>query len=306
MKRFALIGLITFFSTINSFGQINMTDSTVQVVGYWNKNEKQLYAVTNEKYKIKGTDTTSREFWKYDVEITIIDSTANSYIIEWFYRNYSVDADNELIKKLSSICQDIKVIIKTNELGVFIEVINWQDIIKEIKKATSTLKDEFKNIPNMDKIIQQIENLYSSKEAIETSAISDIQQFYTYHGGKYKLGEEINTKMQRPNLYGVKPFDADLTLWLDEINPEDNNFIIRMNQVVDSTQLTDAAYTYLSKMTSSLGTKLPKREEFPSLKNETRTASRIHGSGWIIYTVETKEVSAENQTNIEERIIEIK
>jgi len=42
-------------------------------------------------------------------------------------------------------------------------------------------------------------------------------------------------------------------------------------------------------------------------KNETNTASRIHGaSGWVIYSIETKEIKAADSTNIEERIIEIK
>ena len=50
----------------------------------------------------------------------------------------------------------------------------------------------------------------------------------------------------------------------------------------------------------------PKREEFPYLHNETRTASRIHGSGWPIYSIQTKEVIAEDVIQIEERIIVIK
>ena len=46
--------------------------------------------------------------------------------------------------------------------------------------------------------------------------------------------------------------------------------------------------------------------EIKELKNETVTASRIQGTGWVIYSVQTITVTAENITNIEERIIEIK
>ena len=49
----------------------------------------------------------------------------------------------------------------------------------------------------------------------------------------------------------------------------------------------------------------PKREDMPAVSNDTYTASRIHGSGWIVYSVVTKETKAEGQTNIEEQIIEL-
>ena len=51
---------------------------------------------------------------------------------------------------------------------------------------------------------------------------------------------------------------------------------------------------------------MPKKEEFSPLTNQSWVASRIHNSGWIISTVETKEVSMDDALQIEERIIEIK
>ena len=39
--------------------------------------------------------------------------------------------------------------------------------------------------------------------------------------------------------------------------------------------------------------------------NENWSASRIHESGWVIYSIETKKVVAEGTTQINERIIEI-
>jgi hypothetical protein len=57
----------------------------------------------------------------------------------------------------------------------------------------------------------------------------------------------------------------------------------------------------------TFGDAFPPRNEFPSLTNKTNTASRIHGeTGWVIYSIVTKEITAEETTNIEEIIIEIK
>lgn len=304
MKRLQILGLAILLCA-GAFGQINMNDSTAQVIGYWDLNEKQSYIITQEKYKVKDSDTTSREFYKYAVDMTIVDSTANSYVIDWFYKDYEIQSDNELIQKLASITEDMNVRVRTDELGAFQEVINWEEVRDYILKGTKLLKKETKNIPNMDKFIKQLEGMYSTKESIELGAVKEMQQFYTFHGAKYEFGQEYNADMKVANLYGGEPFDTKVTVWLDDLNPDDNNFIIRMQQTVDSEQLTSATFDYLVKMSETMKVPAPKKEEIPPLTNDTWTASRIHGTGWIIYSIETKETKAEGQTNIEERIIEI-
>ena len=304
MNKLLFITIFLISSTL--FGQISVQDSTVQVIGYWSKQETQSYDISYEKYKIKSKDTISRELMKYEVDIKIIDSTENSYTIEWFYKNYSIDTDNELVRKLTSIANDISVKIKTDEFGAFIEIVNWEEIRDYLTKVTETLKDELKDVPNHEKIIANVMKVYSTKESIEANAIKDALQFYQFHGVKYKLGEELEGKLETTNNYGGNPFETDVRYSLDEINEIDGNSILRSTQAINSEQLTDATYNYLEKL-GTFGDKFPPRNEFPLLTNVTYTASRIHGeSGWIIYSIETKEITAEETTNVEERIIEIK
>ncbi|MCF8272378.1 MAG: hypothetical protein K9I95_00950 [Flavobacteriaceae bacterium] len=305
MNKLLILGTLFILSS-SLFGQISIKDSTVQVIGYWSKNEIQSYDVTYEKLKIKKKDTISRELMKYEVDIKIIDSTENSYTIEWFYKNHSIDTENELVRKLTSIANDISVKIKTDELGAFIEVINWEEVRDYITKITETLKNELKDVPNYEKIIANVMNIYSTKESIEANAIKDALQFYKFHGVKYNLGEELTGKLETSNNYGEKPFETDVRYSLDQINETDGNSILRSNEVINSEQLTDATYNYLKKL-GIYGDKFPPRNKFPSLINVTNTASRIHGeSGWVIYSIETKEIISEETTNIEERVIEIK
>lgn len=304
MKKLQIIGLILLF-TFKMYGQINMNDSTAQVIGYWDMNEKHSYVVTQEKIKIKDSDTTSREFYKYEVDITIVDSTSNSYLIDWFYKNYEIQSDNELINKLSSITEDMTIRIRTNELGAFQEVVNWKDVRDYIFTATKLMKKETKKIPNMDSFIKQLEEMYSTKESIELGVVKEMQQYYTFHGAKYELGEEYSGNMKVTNLYGGEPFDTKVTVWLDELNPDDNDFTIRMEQTVDSEQLTNATFDYLTKMAETMKVPAPRKDEIPPLTNDTWTASLIHGTGWIIYSIETKETKAEGVTSIEERILDL-
>ena len=305
MKKLIVFGIIILISS-NLFSQISIKDSTVQVIGYWSKYDKQSYDVTYEKYKLKNKDTISRELMKYEVDVKIIDSTANSYSIEWFYKNYSINTENELVRKLTSIADDISVKIKTDEYGAFLEVINWEEVRDYLEKVTEKLKVELKDVPNYKEIIANVMSIYSTKESVEANAIKDALQFYKFHGVKYKLGEELTGKLETSNNYGGKPFETNVQYSLDEINETDGNSILRSNEIINSEELTDATYNYLKK-SGTFGDKFPARNKFPSLTNETNTASRIHGeTGWIIYSIETKTITAEETTNIEERILVIK
>jgi hypothetical protein len=305
MKNRILTSLFLLIGTL-TFGQINMSDSTAQAITYWEKGEKQNYTITTEKIKIKNADTTSREITKYDVEITVLKADDKSYTVEWIYKNINNDSENPTIKKLMNITKDLKVIYKTDELGSFVEVVNWKEIKEYTQKALSSLKKDFKDIPEMDKVLKQMEATFSTKEAIESTSIKDIQQFHTFYGLKYKLGEVLEGKLKVPNIYGKEPFDCDYTIYLDELNEEDNNFIMRATQEVDKQQLTNATFEYLTTMAKNLNVSPPKRDDLKDLANEILTASRIHSSGWIVYSVQTTTVTSDNLTNIEERVIELK
>jgi len=302
-----LITIILTVFTTAAFGQINVEDSSAQVISYWNIGEKQSYSMSLQNLKLKGADTTENILMTYDVDITVVDSTENSYLVEWFYKNYKTNSTNEIVKKITALSEDIKVIIETDELGAIKGVKNWKEVSDYMKKSMQPVKDEYKNVPQLAQMFNQIESMYTNKEGIEAAAIQDAQQFHTFHGGKYLLGEVSEFPLQVPNMYDQNnPFDSKVTLYLDELNPDDNNFVIRSSQEVDSDQLTDVTYNYLKSMSKSMKIPEPKKEDIGQFTNVTTTASRIHGTGWLIYSIQTKTVEAPGESNIEERIIEIK
>lgn len=307
MKLFLFFALFNFyFITVNA--QINASDSSFQVISYFNKLEKQSYAVTTDKYRVIGNDSSRRETISYEVDVTVLDSSAKEYTIEWFYKNFVVlnSEGDETMKRLASIANNCKVIYKTDELGVFKEVVNWKEVRNFMQSSFESLKKEFKEQTILDNVYDLIKDTYSSKEAIESVAIQDIIQFHSFYGAQYKIGEELSGNTQVPNVYGNKPFDAQFTAYLDELNFEDLNGILRYTQVVDKTQLSDATYQFLCEIAKKANTEKPKREEVQDISNEVSTGSRIHTSGWVIYSIQTKLVSSGKVSNVEERTIEIK
>lgn len=304
--KYRLLIPIFLLTRITTFAQINLADSTVQVITYWEEGEKQNYVVSVEKIKLKDSNTTSSEMTTYDVEVTVLNSDKESYTVQWLYKNFRTDNPNPVFQKLMNINNDMKVIFKTDEVGSFLEVVNYKEIKDYLQKATMSLKNDFKEIPEMDKVLKQIEATYSTKEAIESVCIKDIHQFHTFHGAKYALGEILEGKTKAPNILGSEPFDTDLTVYLDEINEPEDYYIMRAEQEIDKVQLTNAMLNYLTTMAKNMGVAPPKQEDLGDFKNEILTSSSIHGTGWVIYSIQTTTITSDNVTDIEERIIEIK
>lgn len=297
--------LVLFCLTIAVNAQIEPADSTLQVVGYWSKGEKQKYLITQNKYKLNKADTVSKETMTFNVQVTILDSTDKNYRIEWLYSNYKSTGNgesNRLLSELISLYENMKIVILTNEMGEFQGVENWKDIQLSMGKAVQLIKNKYKSQKEILTIFDNVMANFQTKEGIEAYAINDILQFYSFHGSKYKLGETLSGTTQVPTALSDKLIDTKYELSLEELNFEEFNGIVRMIQTQDENQLADYTYAYMKKMMP----KVPiKRSEMPKVTNVTELASRIHNAGWIIYSVETKNTTAMDSLNIEERIIDL-
>ncbi len=305
-RSFLLLFLFFFAANVVS-AQINKADSTVQVIAYWSKGEKQIYDLEKTKYKIKGTDTTKTNVINCRVAVTVLDSTANSYTIEWKYLYCKSSENNELYQKLNDLSKDVKFIYKISELGDFAELLNWEEIsafyrevFKKISKEISAEK------PELEQLIKNLENSFCSREYIESAAIKDIQQFHFFHGIKVKLGEEITNKIPIPFPLTGAEIDTDLTLFLDEIIEEEDNYIIRCRQIFDNEALKKVMSEYAASLTKSMGTK--KDFEFSKdmkLSGDVNTSALIHDSGWLVYGFNITTISVDDVKTVEGNTIEI-
>lgn len=309
MKKLLLITLL-LFSYIYSYSQINLEDSTVQVISYWDKNEVQNYKIINKKTKYNNDVIISSDSTINYVEVTVLDSTQNSYTIQWLYRDYKVNND-EISQMLSNLPGNTKVIYKTNELGVFQEVVNWEEIRDEMNQSIEGVIKEMKEGNNMDdenieKAIKQITATFSTKEAIESIVVTDIQQFHSFHGAIYPIGETLEYETQLPNILGPKPFSANLYVTLEEIYPDNNSYLISSQTVISKDQLLAATIEYLAKTAESVGKQLDSALfENMELESEVIAYSEIHETGWILYSTLTKIVKSGSSTMVDECSIEI-
>ncbi len=301
--QYSILLLFIFcFGDIHS--QINSQDSSVQVISYWNVGDRYEYSATLQKLKYTDIDTSSNETMTYDIEVTVLDSTANSYTVRWFYKNFKTDSTNPLIQKVASLADDISVDIKMNELGTIDSIENWKEVKDYIYSAADALNSDIEILPGLGPVIAQMKTMYSTKESIEAIAIQDVQQLQTFHGAKYMLNDTVSGHMYTSNLYdNSNPFNTYVAVVLEDLDTLHNEYTLRSFQEVDSEQLTESTFSYLKATAEKLGHKFTLPEAEFILKNMTETVSRIHDTGWVLESVLWKEVYADGVTNMEIRTI---
>jgi hypothetical protein len=304
MKRVVILATLISTLFVNcSSAQIFEADSTVQVVGYWSKNDKQSFLLTSDKYSVEGKDTTDREIIKTEIDITVLDSTATSYTVEWLYKTIQSNTDNAISRKFYPLAQNVRFVIKTDEMGSVQELVNVKELQDYSIRLGAALKKDLKGTPGIDEFVEGIQSSFASREAIENDLMEEIYQFYFFHGGKYKLDEPVELPLQLPNQSGGKPIDAEMVIQLTEINVADDNYVMRSSQLVDKQQATEATYQYL-KQNNEIGPDFT-RDQMPEVVIEEVMSTTVHVSGWTTYSFKTKTVMTGDSAEVHEWTIEL-
>lgn len=284
---------IGFFCTAKS--QINMADSTVQAITYWGLNESENYRISQKNLHSVNGEITKNDSTSFDVKVTVIDSTENSYTIMWEFSNYTIPFLG-LVPDLKKSMESKKFIYKTNELGEMQELLNWEEIRDNmiettkistelaLKGAMDTLSASAKD--SLSKFMGAALKPLQSKSYIETKAIEHVALFHSFMGGKYKLGEVIETETETPNnLNPNENFNSQVQLWLDYISEEDNFYTFRYNQSVDGEQLLKFIKVFLSSISSKFGEGFGDTEEFENatMDYSTTNYTAMDDWGWPLY-----------------------
>ncbi|WP_242134436.1 hypothetical protein [Aestuariivivens marinum] len=276
---------------------ISNAQISVQTVAYWDLNEEYSFSGSYDNYKVKNQDTIYLSKMNYDVNIKVLGQTDSTYTIRWIYHNHKFIQGTELARKLSGGKDTIQVVFKTNELGAFKKILNIEELTEYYREKFNSLSNTYADDKQTLEAINSVRKQFENPEYILTNSIKDISSFYTFHGAKYDLNEEYNGNLKTVNNYDTNnPFDTKVTVWLDEIDSENNNYILRTYQNVNENQLKKVVAKKLN---------IPE-DQIPELKNETYVTNRIHGSGWTTYMIFTREVTSLDDKSVEEYIIQMK
>lgn len=310
LLAFAVL-FLGFFTSV--FSQINESDSSVRTIAYWDLGESYSYKMVLENFDVVGHDTLGRMVTSYMVDMLILDSTETSYDVRWTYRDMDFEMDQEdsvvrvLTEKLMKLTGGSVVEFRTDELGAFKEVTNWEQIRDYYLAAEDSMKVFFGNVPAINEVVSNMMKVYLSKSSIETISIKDIHQFLNFHGGEYRLNEPIHTTMDFPTVTGQGRLDALVTVELERIYPEDDDYLIYSLVECNPAQLKEQTKLVLKTMfpTASDTELQTELDEAGELWNVIENSSVIHYWGWPTYSKETRQTGSDQKIKAEIRTMEI-
>lgn len=178
--KLTLILMIVFLSNIYSQ---SLTDSSIAMIAFWSINDEATYEFKQVEKKLKKGKKTIKTT-NYDLIMTIADSTKDSYSILWEYQNYKFDYELEPIQKdLMEICRDIPILYKTDELGAFQAIENWEVMKNFANEAFTKFLSAKKDLPDSAriKLKNMLLGMFESQQQVNYWA-KDLKFFHYLYG----------------------------------------------------------------------------------------------------------------------------
>jgi hypothetical protein len=250
VTQFLFIVLLSATSFI-VVAQNRTTDTSATCIAFWKNKDTRVYQIKHTKEKTDLVKGKSISAATYEAHLKVIDSTAAGFTIEWVYKNFTTSgASEQTLNSLHSIMEGLKIIYKTDDVGSFSELVNWQQVrdfaISSYEKALAGKPQTKEFVAGLN----QVKAIFQSKENIQTVLIKEVQLFHSPYGIEYSTGGTI-VATELPNVTGGTPFPATVTLMLNELNKKQDYCKISLNQVIDKGKAGPIMSAMLKKLSST-------------------------------------------------------
>lgn len=299
--KFILLLLILF--SIAAKAQINIADSTAQVITYWGLNESYTYEILQSKEKNGEGENSEKDPIRSIVQISVLDSTATSYVIEWRFLKHEIP-NIDSIPTLRDLLNEKKYVYRTNEIGEFEELLNWEEVRDNTlatTKASLSLAFQGKSGNETDSLVNSTYAMMESlmtKEYVEQKVIEPVNIFHTFFGGVYSLNEVIETEIEIPiPAFNLGNTTAQVEIWLDEIDLDNDVYTICFEQKIAPEQLKTLMGKFFDELSQNLNIKNNNKEGLEDVLSaewdySVAIYSVFDNSGWPL------DIVSENNINI--------
>lgn len=251
--KFVIVLIIGFSSNIYSQA---VTDSTIAMVAFWSIDDELTYEFKEVEDKLSKGEKTLKTT-TYDMIMTIIDSTENSYSVKWEYENYKIDYELEQLEKdLMEICGAIPIQYKTNELGAFETIENWEAMKNIADEAFTKWISEKEGLP--DSISVGLKNMmlamFESEQQMNYWA-RDLRFFHYLYGANLSRTVPFEGVKLYTNPFIKKTMEG--TQKIEVAAVDEANWIaqIKVKSGIDGDKAKELMIDFMKQNMKSLGIK---------------------------------------------------
>jgi hypothetical protein len=313
MRKTLSLITILLIST-NLFSQIDTTK--IAFVSYWSIGDSYNFKISKIKKQWKEGKLTKDQKQDYIANFKVIDSTENSYIINWSYENdlgNTYKIPEKLLDRFSKY-KITEIKYKTSEVGYLIEILNWKEVGDTMNSMIVDIievlgdKDEMKK-DALKTAMQPFKQIYSSKQGVEQLVLKELQYFHFPMGLEYDITEPLLYDDELTNMLGGRPIKAKAKLYFENVDFEESFCVIKQELSLDPKDTKDLLKQFFKQM--KLGNKEVKKAlETAVLQIEDKNVFEYYYNPGIPHRIETIretiiDVDKAKVKNIDKTIIEL-
>ena len=312
MKILSLITILLI--STNLFSQIDTTK--IAFVSYWSIGDSYNFKISKIKKQWKEGKLTKDQKQDYIANFKVIDSTENSYTINWSYENdlgNTYKIPEKLLDRFSKY-KITEIKYKTSEVGYLIEILNWKEVGDTMNSMIVDIievlgdKDEMKK-DALKTAMQPFKQIYSSKQGVEQLVLKELQYFHFPMGLEYDITEPLLYDDELTNMLGGRPIKAKAKLYFENVDFEESFCVIKQELSLDPKDTKDLLKQFFKQM--KLGNKEVKKAlETAVLQIEDKNVYEYYYNPGIPNRIETIretiiDIDKEKVKNIDKTIIEL-
>ena len=313
MRKTLSLITILLIST-NLFSQIDTTK--IAFVSYWSIGDSYNFKISKIKKQWKEGKLTKDQKQDYIANFKVIDSTENSYIINWSYENdlgNTYKIPEKLLDRFSKY-KITEIKYKTSEVGYLIEILNWKEVGDTMNSMIVDIievlgdKDEMKK-DALKTALQPFKQIYSSKQGVEQLVLKELQYFHFPMGLEYDITEPLLYDDELPNMLGGRPIKTKAKLYFENVDFEESFCVIKQELSLDPKDTKDLLKQFFKQM--KLGNKeMKKALETAVLQIEDKNVYEYYYNPGIPNRIETIretiiDIDKAKVKNIDKTIIEL-
>lgn len=178
-------------------------DSTVDVIGWFEKGDTLDYWIQESGWKIGEKDTIMTSGVSSKVRIVVTDSTSKGYKMDYTFLDFRGDTlanskmgqfQNYIVEKFGKKIMGTTVRFETDEYG---EITKFTNLSQIKKQAKSVFKDVMEEVFTLDEVKEMEEAGIDMKGMLKNvdaddlveGYLEELKMLFAYHGRSFKTGE---------------------------------------------------------------------------------------------------------------------
>lgn len=275
-----LLGAVMSSAAISTHDDNEITapaDSTVEVIGWFCKNDTLVYWIHESEWKISPEDSVMTLGISTKVMVNVTDSTASGYKMNYTFLEFQSDStatstlgnfQNQLVGRLSSKITGTTVRFETDDCGRITKFNNLGEIKKQAKTLFKDAMNELMDLPEMQPLKTSGVNLKDITKMADTDNLVDgyleeLKLLFICHGSAYELGEKSTHEDATDNQYENETYLSAST------DTEDGTYQIVYDviNIIPQSDLTDLTAGRLSELLPDISTSEAKKNLNESFKS---------------------------------------